>query len=262
MRALNIAASGMLAQQMNVEVISNNLANLSTTGYKRQCAEFKDLLYQQYERPGSQGSGEGSTVPAGIQLGLGVRPGAVYRINEQGVPQETSNELDIAIQGKGYFSVQMPDGTEAYTRAGAFGLSPTGEIITQEGYVVNPGITIPTGATSINITSTGTVQAVLAGTVAPQTIGTLQLSNFINPNGLEAQGDNLFTETTASGSPQAADPGAPGYGTLLQGYLEGSNVDPVREITSLIVAQRSYEMNSKIIKAADEMLQAATQLRS
>lgn len=262
MRALNIAATGMLAQQMNVEVISNNLANLSTTGYKRQRAEFKDLLYQQYERPGSQGAGEGSTIPAGIQLGLGVRPGAVYRINEQGVPQETSNELDLTIQGKGYFIVQMPNGTEAYTRAGAFQLSPEGEIITQEGYTVSPGITIPEGAQKISITATGTVQAVLSGSVDPQTIGTLELATFVNPNGLEALGDNLFRETTASGEAQTAAPGEEGYGTLLQGYLENSNVDPVREITTLIVAQRSYEMNSKIITAADEMLRAAAQLRS
>lgn len=262
MRALNIAATGMLAQQMNVEVISNNLANLSTTGYKRQRAEFKDLLYQQYQRPGSQGSGDGSTVPSGIQLGLGVRPGAVYRINEQGVPQETNNDLDVAIQGKGYFIVQQPDGSESYTRAGAFQLSPDGEIITQEGFVVSPGISVPNGATKITISPTGTVQAVLDGQVDPQTIGTLEIANFVNPNGLEAMGDNLFRETTASGEAQTAAPGEAGYGTLLQGYLENSNVDPVREITTLIVAQRSYEMNSKIITAADEMLRAAAQLRS
>ena len=207
-------------------------------------------------------AGEGTTVPSGIQLGLGVRPGAVYRINEQGVPQETSNDLDVAIQGKGYFTVQMPNGSEAYTRAGAFQLGPDGQIITQEGYTVSPGITVPEGSTKINITATGTVQAVLPGQTDPQTIGQLELATFINPNGLEAQGDNLFKETTASGNPLTAAPGEDGYGTLLQGYLENSNVDPVREITSLIVAQRSYEMNSKIIKAADEMLQAATQLRS
>lgn len=261
MRALNIAATGMLAQQMNVEVISNNLANLSTTAYKRQRAEFKDLLYQQYERPGSQGATEGSVIPSGIQLGLGVRPGAVYRINEQGVPQETNNDLDITIQGKGYFIVQMANGQEGYTRAGAFQLSPEGQIITQEGYTVSPGITIPEGAQKVTITASGVVQATIDGQIDPQTLGQLELATFVNPNGLEAMGDNIFKETTASGQAQTAFAGDEGYGTLLQGYLENSNVDPVREITTLIVAQRSYEMNSKIITAADEMLRAAAQLR-
>ena len=192
----------------------------------------------------------------------GVQTCALPIFNEQGVPQETSNDLDVAIQGKGFFVVQMPNGTEAYTRAGAFQQSPEGEIITQEGYTVSPGITIPQGATKITITATGTVQAVLGGQVDPQTIGQLELATFVNPNGLEAMGDNLFQQTTASGEANTAAPGEDGYGTLLQGYLENSNVDPVREITTLIVAQRSYEMNSKIITAADEMLRAAAQLRS
>ena len=261
MRSLNIAATGMLAQQLNVDVISNNLANLSTTGYKRQRAEFKDLLYQQFERPGSQGADSGSIIPSGIKLGLGVRAGAVYRIAEQGVPNETGNNLDLAVQGKGYFKVELPNGEEGYTRAGAFQLSPDGQIITQEGYTVSPGISVPAGAENITITSTGVVQAKLAGQIAPQTVGQFELVNFVNPNGLEATGDNIFKETTASGEALAAFPGDEGYGTLLQGYLESSNVDPVREITTLIVAQRSYEMNSKIITASDEMLRAASQLR-
>jgi flagellar basal-body rod protein FlgG len=252
----------MLAQQLNVEVISNNLANLSTTAYKRQRAEFKDLLYQTQQRAGSQGAGEGSQIPSGIQLGLGVRPGAVYRINEQGAAQETGNPLDVMVQGKGYFVVTLPNGENAYTRSGAFQLSPEGEIITQEGNTVSPGISLPENAENISVSQTGVVQYKLAGQTAAITAGTLELVNFINPNGLEATGDNLFIETTASGEAQTGQPGDEGFGTILGGYLENSNVDPVKEITTLISAQRAYEMNSKVISASDEMLRTAAQIRS
>lgn len=262
MRALNIAATGMLAQQLNVEVISNNLANLTTTGYKRQRAEFKDLLYQSQQRVGAQGAETGTVIPAGIQLGLGVKTGAVYRINEQGALQETKNPLDVAIQGQGFFQVELPNGEIGYTRAGAFALSPEGEIVTQEGYRLATSISVPANAKEIAITSTGVVQAVIDGEVAPQQIGTLELATFINPNGLEALGDNLFQETTASGEPVTGNPGDAGFGTVLQRYLENSNVDSVKEITNLIVAQRSYEMNSKVISAADEMLRTATSIKN
>ncbi len=252
----------MLAQQLNVEVISNNLANMSTTGYKRQRAEFKDLLYQTQQRAGSQGGGEGTVIPSGIQLGLGVRPGAIYRINEQGVAQSTENDYDLMVQGKGYFIVDLPNGEQAYTRAGAFQLSPEGDIITQEGYTVSPGINIPEGARSISISPIGVVQYKLDGAIEMQTAGTLELANFINPNGLEATGDNLFIETTASGEAITGNAGDEGFGTILQGYLENSNVDPVKEITTLIVAQRAYEMNSKVISSSDEMLRTAAQIKN
>ena len=261
MRALDIAATGMLAQQLNVEVISNNLSNMSTTGFKRQRAEFKDLLYQTVQRAGTQG-GDGSATPTGIQLGLGVRPGAIYRIQEQGVPQETKAPLDITIQGKGFFVVDLPSGEQAYTRAGSFQLSPEGEIITQEGYTVSPGISIPAEAVDFSISKTGLVTYKLDGETTAQEAGTLELANFINPNGLQALGDNLYLETTASGEAQTGAPGDEGFGTSLQGYLENSNVDPVKEITTLIVAQRAYEMNSKVISASDQMLQTASNIRS
>ncbi len=262
MRALNIAASGMLAQQLNVEVISNNLANLSTTGYKRQRAEFKDLLYQTQQAAGAQGAESGTVIPAGIQLGLGVKAGAVYRVNEQGTVQPTSNELDVAVQGKGYFQVTLPNGDVGYTRSGAFGLSPQGDIVTQEGYPLATSITIPSTAKSITISATGKVQATIDGQIGTSDLGTIELANFVNPNGLEALGDNLYKETAASGGPLTGNPGDVGFGSLLQNYLETSNVDSVKEITSLIVAQRSYEMNSKVISAADQMMQTANQIKN
>jgi len=261
MRALNIAATGMLAQELNVEVISNNIANMNTTGYKRQRAEFQDLLYQNLERAGAASSDSGTVVTNGIQIGLGVRAGSVYRIMEQGNLQQTENPYDLAIQGRGFFHIQMPDGSDAYTRAGSFQLSPTGQIVTPQGYTVSPGITVPQDATSVSISPTGQVQAILPGQNTPQTLGQLELTSFFNEAGLESLGDNQFKETAASGSPTTGLPGSTGFGTLTQGFVETSNVNAVSEITNLITAQRAYEMNSKVITAADDMLQATNNLR-
>ena len=252
MRSLAIAATGMLAQQLNVEVISNNIANINTTAFKRQRAEFQDLLYQNERRVGSTSSDSGTIVPAGVQIGVGVKAAAVYRITEQGNMLKTDNSLDVAIQGKGFFQVRLPDGTNAYTRAGSFQLSPTGEIVTADGLIVQPGITIPPDATAVTINASGQVQ-VQPPTGQPQNVGTLELANFANEAGLENLGDNLLRETPASGTPQQGAPGATGFGKLLQGFLETSNVNVVSEITNLITAQRAYEMNSKVIQASDEM---------
>ncbi|HWD48683.1 MAG TPA: flagellar basal-body rod protein FlgG [Rhizomicrobium sp.] len=260
MRALSIAATGMQAQQTNVEVIANNLANMNTTGFKQQRAEFQDLLYQNIEQPGAQTSDSGTVLPTGIQLGAGVRTAAVARIMSQGDLSSTSNPYDLAIQGSGYFHITMPDGTDAYSRAGNFALSPEGQIVTDKGYTVAPGIAVPSTATSVTVNAQGQVQASVPGQTAPQTLGQLELVRFPNEGGLSAQGDNLFTETTSSGSPQAGVPGSAGYGTIQQGFLETSNVNPVEEITSLITAQRAYEMNSKVVTAADDMLQTTSRM--
>ena len=260
MRALNIAATGMLAQQLNVEVISNNIANMNTTAYKRQRAEFQDLLYQDERRVGSSSSDTGTIVPSGIQLGLGVRTAAVYRMPGQGQIITTENSLDLAIQGKGYFQVTLPSGETAYTRAGSLQLSPEGQIVTANGYTVLPGITIPNDAIDVTVNSSGQVEVTLAGQVQPQTVGQLELATFPNEVGLQALGDNLYAETPASGNPTTGVPGSTGFGTVLQGFLETSNVDVVQEITNLIRAQRAYEMNSKVIETSDQMLQTMTQL--
>ena len=261
MRALSIGATGMLAQQLNVEVISNNIANMTTTGFKRQRAEFQDLLYQNVLRPGSTSSDAGTVVPSGIQLGTGVKAAAVYRINEQGNLQVTDNKLDVAIQGAGFFQVELPNGDTAYTRAGSFQLNGEGTIVTAEGYTVAPGLVVPQNATDITINNSGEVQVKIAGQVAPQVIGQLQLATFANPAGLESVGSNMLLETPASGDPVIGPPTTPGFGSLLQGSLETSNVNVVSEITNLISAQRAYEMNSKVIRTTDEMLNAMTQLR-
>ncbi len=260
MRALSIAATGMLAQQTNVEVIANNLANMNTTGFKEQRAEFEDLLYQNISQPGANSSDSGTLLPSGIQLGAGVRTAAVYRVTTQGDFKQTDNPLDIAVNGPGFFRVQQPDGTDAFTRAGNFGLSPEGQIVTDQGYTVSPGIAIPANALSIAVNAQGQVSATVAGQTAPQILGTLELTRFANEAGLQAVGNNLYLETPASGSPQAGVPGSAGYGTLQQKFLETSNVNAVEEITSLITAQRAYEMNSKVVTAADQMLQAASHL--
>lgn len=260
MRTLSIAATGMLAQQTNVDVISNNIANMNTTAFKKQRAEFQDLLYQQVSRPGSATGGD-TKVPAGIQIGSGVKTGGVYRINEQGVMTQTGNPYDLAVQGKGYFQVTMPDGTTAYTRDGAFQISDQGELVTQDGYPVQPGITVPQGALDVSVSKTGLVEVTVAGNTQPQQLGQLQLATFMNENGLEAKGGNLFLETGASGQPTVGSPGDTGIGTLTQGFIEASNVNPVSEITSLITAQRAYEMNSRVVKTADEMLATTSQLR-
>ncbi|URD61377.1 flagellar basal-body rod protein FlgG [Sphingomonas sp. KRR8] len=261
MRSLSIAATGMLAQQTNVDVISNNIANMNTTAYKRQRAEFQDLLYEQVQRPGASTGGQEARSPSGIQIGAGVRTGGVYRIAEQGAMTSTSNRYDVAIQGQGYFQVTMPNGETAYTRSGSFQLSDQGELVTADGYPVQPGITIPPQATDVVISPTGKVQVKLDGQTDMQDVGQLQLANFVNEAGLEAQGGNLFLATSASGQPNVASPGDPGFGGLRQGYLEASNVNPVSEITALITAQRAYEMNSRVVKTVDEMLSTSTQMR-
>tara|TARA_Y100000815_G_scaffold99351_1_gene87926 strand:- start:973 stop:1758 length:786 start_codon:yes stop_codon:yes gene_type:complete len=261
MRSLSIAGTGMLAQQTNVDVISNNIANMNTTGYKRQRAQFQDLLYQQVSRPGAASNGPEARVPSGIQIGAGVRTGGVYRIAEQGALVQTDNRFDLAIQGLGYFQVQMPSGEIAYTRDGSFQLSDQGELVTSQGLPVEPGITIPQGAVDVVVSRTGEVQIKIAGEVEMQTVGQIELANFTNEAGLEAQGDNLFLATGASGEPTISAPGEPGFGSVAQGFVEASNVNPVAEITALITAQRAYEMNSRVVKTADEMLGTTSQLR-
>jgi flagellar basal-body rod protein FlgG len=260
MRALSIAATGMLAQQTNVEVIANNLANMNTTAYKEQRASFQDLLYQTIQSAGAQSSDAGTLLPSGIQLGAGVRTAAVYRVTKSGDLKSTANPYDVAINGSGYFRVQMPDGTDAYTRDGNFSLSPEGQMVTQQGYVVAPGIALPSTTTQVTINTQGQVMATIPGQTAPQTVGQLELTRFPNDAGLKAMGDNLYSETASSGAPQAGVPGTTGYGTIQQYFLETSNVDPVSEITSLISAQRAYEMNSKVITSADQMLAETAKL--
>ena len=261
MKSLSIGATGMLAQQLNVEVISNNIANMTTTGFKRQRAEFQDLLYQNMRRVGSTSSDAGTIVPSGVQIGAGVKTAAVYRINEQGNINPTGNVLDLAINGQGYFQITLPAGDTAFTRAGSLQLDPQGQIVTADGYIVQPGLTVPQNAVGITVNPTGEVLVKLDGQVAPQNIGQLQLAVFPNPAGLEAVGDNLFMETPASGQAITGNPGAPGFGRVIQESLETSNVNIVSEITSLITAQRAYEMNSKVISTTDQMMQAVTQLR-
>ena len=261
MRSMNIAATGMQAQQTNVEVISNNIANMNTTAYNQRRPEFTDLLYQSMRRVGANASDTGNIVPAGIQLGLGVKTTAVYRITSQGSLATTDNTLDVAIQGKGYLQITMPTGETAYTRDGSLQLSPQGQIVTQQGYPVLPGISVPTNAQSISINPNGQVSVKIDGQVTPQLVGQIQLAVFPNDAGLEARGDNLFMETPSSGAPTTAVPGSAGFGTVLQGFLESSNVNVVSEITNLISAQRAYEMNSKVIQASNEMMQTVNQMK-
>lgn len=261
MRALNTAATGMQAQQLNVEVIANNIANMNTTGFKRQRAEFQDLLYQNVERMGVTSSDAGTIVPTGVQVGVGVKSGSVYRVTEQGSITQTNNPFDIAIQGDGYYIVQMPDGRDAYTRAGNFARSPDGQMVTEDGFIVAPGISIPEEAVGVSINREGVVQAIMPDGSDPQDVGAIELARFVNPAGLEAIGDNLFLETAASGTANRGQPGGVGYGTVQQGFLETSNVNAVTEISALITAQRAYEMNSKVITTTDEMLRTASQLR-
>ncbi len=259
MRSLDIAATGMQAQQLYVDVTSQNLANINTTAYKLQRPEFQDLLYQNDKRVGTNSADSGTIVPTGIQIGLGVKTGAIYRNTNQGTLQNTSNTLDVAIQGKGFLQVTLPSGELAYTRSGALQLSPDGTIVTSDGNQVEPAITIPPTATAISINQSGEVFATIPNQVAPQNLGQFQTASFINEAGLQAIGGNMYMETVASGSPVTGTPGTNGYGTMLQGYLESSNVDAVTELTNLIKAQRVYEMNSKIISKSDEMLQNLNQ---
>jgi flagellar basal-body rod protein FlgG len=262
MRALSIGATGMEAQQLNVEVISNNIANLSTTGFKSSRAEFADLLYQNLRSVGSASSDTGTILPSGLQVGLGVTPKATYRINTQGNLSVTNNPLDVAINGTGFFQVQLPDGTTAYTRAGSLQLNQTGQIVTPDGYQIIPAITVPTTATAIDINASGQVLATVSGQTNQQTLGQLTLASFINPTGLDSIGNNLLKQTEASGSPITGNPQTNQFGSIVQGSLETSNVDIVTEITNLISAQRAYEMNSKVINTADQMLSTANQTKS
>lgn len=260
MRALDVAATGMQAQQTNVQVIANNIANMTTTGFKRSRVEFQDLLYQDLSRPGSNSSASGTIIPTGTQIGLGVRTAGVYRIDQQGNLQQTSNSLDLAISGNGWFQVTLPSGQTAYTRDGTFALAPDGTIVTSDGYVVQPGIQIPTNATNVTINSAGQVQVSISGQTAPQTVGQLQLATFPNDAGLAAQGGNLFVQTAASSDPVTGVPSAPGFGQVMQGFVENSNVNVVSEITDLITAQRAYEMNSQVITTANQMMSTLTHL--
>ncbi|MBW0150946.1 MAG: flagellar basal-body rod protein FlgG [Phenylobacterium sp.] len=260
MQALRTAATGMSAQQLNVEVISNNIANMNTVGFKKQRAEFQDLLYHTLERAGAMAA-EGAIVPTGVQIGGGVKAGSVYRITEQGAVTQTGNPYDLAIEGRGFFQVLMPSGETAYTRAGNLSLNADGLLVTEDGYTIQPAINVPGDATAISVSKTGQVQAVRAGQTEAEVVGQIELANFVNEAGLNAIGDNLLMETAASGPANVGAPGADGFGNLLQGYTEASNVDAVTEITALIVAQRAYEMNSKVISAADEMLQAANAVK-
>jgi flagellar basal-body rod protein FlgG len=261
MRSLNIAATGMLAQQLNVEVISNNIANMNTTAYQRRRAEFQDLLYQNIRSVGATSSADGEVVPSGAQVGLGVRTAAVYRITQQGNLTSTENTYDMAIQGGGYFQIELPNGETGYTRAGSFQLSPTGIIVTADGNRVMPGVTIPNNATDVTINASGEVLVKTPGNVTPTSVGQIQLAVFANEAGLNPIGDNLVQETPASGAPVTGVPGTDGFGTVRQGFLETSNVNVVSEITNLITAQRAYELNSKVIQTSDEMMSTLTQMR-
>ena len=261
MRSLNIAATGMLAQQQNVEVISNNIANMNTTGFMRRRTEFQDLIYQNLRRVGSTSSDAGTIVPSGVQLGLGVKLAAVYRIHEQGNLPATDNTFDLAIQGTGFFQITLPDGTTGYTRDGSFQLSPEGNIVSHDGNPLDPAITVDPAALDVTINSTGEVLVKIGGQIAPVNAGQIQLATFPNDAGLEAIGDNLYLESPASGTATVGNAGAVGFGTLLQGFLETSNVNAVSEVSELISAQRAYEMNSKVIKTSDEMMGTLNQIK-
>ncbi|UOK72744.1 flagellar basal-body rod protein FlgG [Ancylobacter polymorphus] len=253
MKALAIAATGMSAQQTNVEVIANNIANINTTGFKRARAEFSDLLYQAERAQGVPNAEGGLPIPEGALIGLGVRTLGVRNLHQQGPLAQTGNPLDMAINGRGWFQITGPTGETLYTRAGSFSKGPAGELVTNDGYVVQPAITFPADTTEIVINETGNIYAKTPAQADPQLLGQLSLANFANDGGLEPIGNNLYRETAASGQPVTGVAGDAGFGKIHQGYLEGSNVDPVKEITELITAQRAYEMNSKVIQAADEM---------
>ncbi|MFA5581808.1 MAG: flagellar basal-body rod protein FlgG [Paracoccaceae bacterium] len=261
MRALSIAATGMSAQQMRVDTISQNLANMNTTGYNARRAEFADLHYQQMARPGTINASDGRVLPTGVQLGLGVRPAAVTIELAQGAPLATGGDLDVAIEGSGYLEVTLPSGASAFTRDGGLKRSPEGVIITSAGHPVAPEIVIPDDTFSLSISADGEVYAYFQDQIEPALLGQFTLANFTNAKGLEAIGGNLFLETVASGPAMVTTPGQDGIGTLRQGYLEESAVDAVREVTELIKAQRGYELNAKVITAADQMLSATTQIR-
>ena len=258
-RSLWISKTGLEAQQTQMDVISNNLANVSTTGFKRSRAVFEDLLYQNLRQPGAQSSQQ-SQIPSGLQIGTGVRPIATERIHTQGNLQQTNNQMDIAIQGAGFFQVLLPDGSSAYTRDGSFQTDSQGQIVTANGYVVQPAVTIPANATSVTIGMDGVVSVTQPGVAAAVQVGSLQLATFINPAGLESMGQNLYLETASSGTPGTNVPGTNGTGSLSQGYVETSNVNVVEELVNMIQTQRAYEINSKAISTSDQMLQRLSQL--
>jgi flagellar basal-body rod protein FlgG len=258
-RSLWIAKTGLDAQQTQMDVISNNLANVSTSGFKRARAVFEDLLYQTIRQPGAQSS-EQTQLPSGLQIGTGVKPVATERIFTQGNLQQTGNSKDVAIQGNGFFQVLMPDGTTSYTRDGSFQVDANGQLVTSSGYAVQPAITVPADTQTLSIARDGTVSAQQAGSATPTTIGTLQLATFVNPAGLQSLGENLYAETAASGTPSSNAPGSNGAGLLNQGYVETSNVNVVEELVNMIQTQRAYEINSKAISTSDQMLQRLTQL--
>ena len=260
MRALYAAATGMAAQELNVQVISNNIANLRTTGYKRQQVHFQDLLYQNLRRSGSSTSDQNTILPAGLALGSGVKTTSTARAMTQGPLAQTEKDYDVAIRGEGFFRIRLPDGRTAYSRDGSFDLDAQGQMVTRDGYLLDPGVTVPNTATSVTISATGAVQATLPGQTAPQALGQFQLARFVNKVGLESIGDNLFVETAASKPAITGLPGSEGFGNLQQNYLEEANVNAVTEISSLIAAQRAYEMNSKVVTAADQMLSTTSQM--
>jgi flagellar basal-body rod protein FlgG len=260
MRALHTAATGMMAQELNVQVISNNIANMRTTGYKRQRAQFSDLLYEHVRRIGTQTSDQGNILPVGVDLGSGVKTVGTPRLMTQGTLAPTGSELDVAIRGEGFFKIQLPDGTFAYTRDGSFQMDAQGRIVTAQGNVVNPGITIPQNSTGLTINSQGQVSVTQQGQTTPVVVGQLTLTRFINKAGLLSIGDNLFQETPASGTPQDGVPATDGAGDIQQGNLEQANVEAVSEISDLIAAQRAYEMNGKVVTAADQMLSATSNM--
>ena len=259
MRSLWISKTGMEAQQTQLDTISNNLANASTNGYKKSHAVFEDLMYQNLRQVGANSS-EQTTLPTGLQVGLGTRAVATARNFSQGNLQQSGNALDVAVRGNGFFQVQMPDGTVGYTRDGSLQVDAQGVLVTNNGYAVQPGITIPVGAQGVTIAPDGTVTAMLSGQTAPQSLGQIQLASFVNPAGLEPKGQNIFTETSASGTPSAGAPGLNGLGALQQGFVETSNVNVVEELVSMIPTQRAYELNSKAIQTSDQMLQKLGQL--
>ena len=261
MRALAIAATGMSAQEQNLEVIANNVANINTTGFKRSRAEFTDLIYQTERLMGVSNWGRDATVPEGAQIGLGVRTAAIRSVNIQGALTNTGNQLDLAIQGRGWFQVTTPNGDTVYTRDGAFNTNANGQLVTMDGYNVSPSILVPQTATAVTVSQTGLVTATVPGQTTPQSLGQLTIASFVNEAGLLALGGNYFQQTAASGQPTVGVPGDTSFGIIQQGYVEASNVDPVTEITNLIAAQRAYEMNSKVIQAADQMSGTISNLR-
>lgn len=261
MKALGTAATGMLAQQMNVDAIANNIANANTPGYKAGRVAFQDLVYQSMSREGAPTTEEGSATPVGLDIGLGVRAAGLIRDGSQGGLVDTGNDLDMAIDGRGFFVINQPDGTVAYTRAGNFSLSAEGEIVTLDGFQLDPGIVVPENTTSIEISPTGIISAYVGDQIEPEQLGTLTLANFVNEAGLRPIGRNLLVETAASGEAQLGEPGGEGVGMIRQRYVEGSNADTIKQITDLIQAQRTYELNSKSMTTADQMLQTLNQVR-